>query len=74
MNLDRAVLALAGTMIIISVVLTAMVSTWWLLLTTFVGLNLLQSSITGFCPAALLLAKLGLAPGCAFTANQTGSQ
>ena len=47
MNLDRAVLALAGTIILISVVLGALVSSWWLLLTAFVGLNLLQSSMTG---------------------------
>jgi hypothetical protein len=73
MNLDRAVLALAGTMIIISVALTALVSPWWLLLTTFVGLNLLQSSVTGFCPAALIFAKLGLSPGCAFTADESAS-
>lgn len=71
MNLDRAVLALAGTMILISVLLTALVSSWWLLLTTFVGLNLFQSSVTGFCPAAMLFAKLGLSPGCAFTARSS---
>lgn len=69
MNLDRAVLSLAGTMILISVLLTALVSTWWLLLTAFVGVNLLQSSVTGFCPAAAIFAKLGLSPGCAFTAG-----
>lgn len=73
MNLDRAVLAMAGTIILISVLLTALVSTWWLLLTGFVGLNLLQSSITGFCPAALIFAKLGVSPGCAFTNGQTSS-
>lgn len=76
MNLDRAVLALAGTLILVSVLLTALVSTWWLLLTTFVGLNLLQSSVTGFCPAALIFAKLGLSPGCAFSPrgrNEVGS-
>ena len=56
MNLDRAVLTVAGTVILLSVLLTALVSTWWLLLTAFVGLNLLQSSITGFCPAAVILA------------------
>lgn len=66
MNLDRAVLALAGTIILISVVLGALVSSWWLLLTAFVGLNLLQSSITGFCPAALLFRRLGVSGGCAF--------
>lgn len=66
MNLDRAVLALAGTMTLISVVLVALVSPWWLLLTAFVGLNLLQSSVTGFCPAAIVFRKLGLSSGCAF--------
>lgn len=69
MNLDRAVLALAGTMILVSVLLATLVSSWWLLLTTFVGLNLLQSSVTGFCPAALIFARFGLAPGCAFSST-----
>lgn len=66
MNIDRAVLALAGTMIVTSVALATLVSTWWLLLTTFVGLNLLQASLTGFCPAAHVFRKLGVESGCAF--------
>lgn len=66
MNLDRAVFALAGTMVLASVVLVATVSTWWLLLTAFVGLNLLQSSVTGFCPAALIFKRFGVTSGCAF--------
>ncbi|MBB3045562.1 YgaP-like transmembrane domain [Nocardioides soli] len=66
MNLDRAVLALAGSMVLVSALLVAVLSPWWLLLTAFVGLNLLQSSITGFCPAALLFRRLGLSAGCAF--------
>jgi len=66
MNLDRAVLALAGTMTLVSVLLAALVSSWWLLLTAFVGLNLLQSSVTGFCPAATVFRKAGLSSGCAF--------
>jgi hypothetical protein len=65
-NLDRAVLALAGTMILLSAVLAALVSPWWLLLTVFVGLNLLQSSITGFCPAAVIFRRFGVSSGCAF--------
>lgn len=69
MNIDRAVLALAGTLILLSTLLSAVVSPWWLLLTTFVGLNLLQSSVTGFCPAAMIFGKLGLSPGCAFDPN-----
>jgi len=66
MNIDRAMLVFAGSMILISVLLTHFVSPWWLLLTTFVGLNLLQSAFTGFCPAAMVMAKLGLKPGSAF--------
>ena len=66
MNIDRAVLAFAGAMILASVALVYFVSPWWLLLTAFVGLNLLQSSITGFCPAAVVFRKLGLSSGCAF--------
>ncbi|MBP7367279.1 MAG: DUF2892 domain-containing protein [Pseudoxanthomonas sp.] len=66
MNLDRAIFAFAGVMILLSVALVYFVSPWWLLLTAFVGLNLLQSSITGFCPAAVVFRKLGLSSGCAF--------
>lgn len=66
MNLDRAIFAFAGVMILLSVALVYFVSPWWLLLTAFVGLNLLQSSVTGFCPAAIVFRKLGLASGCAF--------
>ena len=66
MNIDRAVFAFAGVMILASVLLVYFVSPWWLLLTAFVGLNLLQSSVTGFCPAAIVFRKLGLASGCAF--------
>ncbi len=66
MNLDRAVLATAGTVVLLSVLLTALFSTWWLLLTAFAGLNLLQSSITGFCPAAALYRRLGVSSGRAF--------
>jgi hypothetical protein len=66
MNIDRAVFAFAGVMILASVLLVYFVSPWWLLLTAFVGINLLQSSVTGFCPAAIVFRKLGLASGCAF--------
>ena len=66
MNIDRAIFAFAGTMILLSLALAHFVSPLWLLLTAFVGLNLLQSSITGFCPAAVVFRKLGLSSGCAF--------
>lgn len=67
MNIDRAVLLLAGTMVVASVLLATLVSSWWLLLTAFVGLNLMQSSITGLCPAASVLRRLGLPSGCALS-------
>ena len=66
MNVDRAVLAFAGVMVLSSAVLAYAVSPWWLLLTGFVGLNLLQASVTGFCPAAMVFGKLGIQSGCAF--------
>lgn len=66
MNVDRAVLALAGSMILASIALAGLVSPYWLLLTAFVGLNMLQAAFTGFCPAAMLFKKLGLREGCAF--------
>ncbi len=66
MNIDRAVMAFAGVMILVSVALVHFVSPWWLLLTVFVGLNLLQASFTGFCPAAIAFRKLGISSGCTF--------
>lgn len=66
MSIDRVVLAFAGTVILVSLALAWFVSAAWMLLTAFVGLNLLQSAFTGFCPLAIVLKKLGLRPGCAF--------
>ena len=63
MSLDRAVMAFAGVMILVSIALTQLVSPWWWLLTAFVGFNLLQSSFTGFCPAAMVMRKLGVGKG-----------
>ncbi|MCL2615002.1 MAG: DUF2892 domain-containing protein [Nocardioidaceae bacterium] len=65
-NLDRGVMLVAGIVTLVSVALSAFVSPWWLLLTTFVGLNLLQASITGFCPAAIILRRFGVRSGCVF--------
>ncbi len=66
MNLDRAVMAFAGVMVLASLVLTRYVSPYWMWLTVFVGLNLIQASITGFCPAAKVFKALGVKEGCAF--------
>jgi len=66
MNIDKAVLAFAGIMILISVAIVYFISPWGLALTAFVGLNLLQSAFTGFCPAAKIFGKLGFQSGHAF--------
>ncbi len=66
MNIDRIVLAFAGSMVLLSVVLSYLFSPWWMLLALLVGANLLQASFTGFCPLAKLLARLGVKPGSAF--------
>jgi len=65
-NLDRGVLLVAAIVTLVSVVLACLVSDWWLLITTFVGLNMLQASLTGWCPAALILKRFGVRSGCAF--------
>ncbi|MCW8843777.1 MAG: DUF2892 domain-containing protein [Rhodobacteraceae bacterium] len=66
MCLDRIMFMFAGAMVLLSVVLTAFVSPYFVWLTVFVGANLFQSSITGFCPAALVFKMLGAKEGKAF--------
>lgn len=66
MNIDRAVLILAGSMTLLSTILAAVASLWWLLLAGFVGANQIQAGVTGLCPAAAVFRRLGLRPGCAF--------
>jgi hypothetical protein len=65
-NIDRAVLLLAGSMLLVSLALTWLVSPYWLLLTAFVGANLFQAAFTGFCPAAIIFRKLDMKVGPAF--------
>lgn len=71
MNIDRAVMALGGTMVLASLILGWFVSPYWLLLAAFVGANMLQAAFTGFCPAALIFRALGVKPGAAFCATQS---
>lgn len=66
MNIDRVVFLFAGTMVLVGLALAEFVSPYWLLLPAFVGLNLFQSAITGFCPLAIVLKKLGVPSGTAF--------
>lgn len=59
MKTEALVRVLAGSVTLLGVLLTWLISPWWLLLPTFVGLNLIQSAFTGFCPPTLVLRKLG---------------
>ena len=59
-------MAFAGTVVLVSVALGVWLSPWWLLLTAFVGANLLQAAFSGFCPLAVILKRMGLQPGAAF--------
>lgn len=66
MTLDRVVMMFAGAMVLLSVVLTLWVSPYWIWFTVFIGLNMIQSAFTGFCPAAAIFRRLGVRAGCAF--------
>jgi hypothetical protein len=66
MTIDRVVLAVAGSFILISLLLAHFHSQNWLWFTAFVGANMLQAAFSGFCPLAMILKKLGVKPGCAF--------
>ena len=73
MKMENAIRILAGTMVLISVTLAHLVSSWWLLLAVFVGCNLIQSALTGFCPAELIFRKLGVGKGtCCGSATSSG--
>ena len=58
MSIENSIRLLAGSLILLSLVLYYLVSPYWLLLTAFVGLNLAQSSVTGFCPAEKIIKRL----------------
>jgi hypothetical protein len=66
MNIDRAIYAIAGTFVVASVLLSIYHNQNWLWFTGFVGLNLVQSAFTGFCPMVGILKKLGIKPGQAY--------
>lgn len=66
MNIDKAVLAFAGLVVLVGLVLAQYLSPWWLLLSAFAGLNMIQAAFTGFCPAAIVLRRLGVKSGTAF--------
>jgi hypothetical protein len=63
MNLDRAVMAFAEFVVLVGLALAYFVNPWWLALSAVAGLNMVQASITGFCPAAIVFRKMGVKPG-----------
>ena len=58
MKIENQIRAFAGTFILLSLVLYRFHSHQWLYFTAFVGLNLLQSSFTGFCPLEMILRRI----------------
>jgi hypothetical protein len=66
MTLDRAVMMFAGCVVLLGILLSLTVHPWWIALSAFAGLNMIQASFTGFCPAAKAFKKLGVRPGTAF--------
>lgn len=62
--LERVLFAMAGSMAILSAVLVAVVSPWFLILTAFVGVNQWLYVMFGACPASLVLKRFGIAPQC----------
>ena len=63
MTVERATRLMAGVVILISLALAHYVSIYWLWFTTFVGLNLLQSAFTNWCPAMAILRAMGIKDG-----------
>lgn len=66
MNVDKAVFIFAGLVILTSVALARWGHPAWIWLAVFAALNMIQAAFTGFCPAAMVFKRLGLAAGKAF--------
>jgi hypothetical protein len=60
MILERSVRLMASVMVLLSIALAHFVSLYWLWLTAFVGLNLLQSAFTNWCPAMSIFRAMGM--------------
>jgi len=74
MEVEQAVRVLAGTLVLASVALSLWLSPWWLLLAVFVGVNLIQSAFTGFCPAENILARLRITHGANHCDTASGTR
>ncbi len=68
-NIDTWIFRLAGSFILLSLLLSQLHSIYWLWFTAFVGANMLQASFTGVCPLARILARLGIRAGSAFNSH-----
>jgi Inner membrane protein YgaP-like, transmembrane domain len=68
--LERILFLMAGVFILASVILTIAHSPWWLILTSLVGINQVIYALTGFCPSAILLFKIGIKPRLERTEKQ----
>lgn len=66
MNVDRLVLAIAGSLIVMGVLLGGLVHPYWYALAAFFGADLAQASVTGYCPLAAMLRRAGVRFGAAF--------
>jgi len=66
MTIDRIVFAVAGTLVLLGLVLGLTISPWFLAIAGFVGVNLLQSAFTGLCPLAMILRKTGMPESACF--------
>ena len=64
MSMEKMIRVMAGTFILMSVALAIWVNPWWLIWTMLIGVNLVQSAFTGWCPAEIILKKLGLPKSC----------
>jgi len=64
MTIERALRLITGSLLLVSVLLAHYVSPYWLLFTAFIGLNLLQSGLTDWCPMMTILRKAGLKGSC----------
>jgi len=67
MTIEKMIRVIAGTFILISVALAVWVSPWWLIWTTLVGVNLIQSAFTNWCLAEIILKKFGVPGSCCST-------
>jgi len=73
MNIERAIMLFAGSVILISLLLAHFMSPYWLWLTAFAGVNMIQSAFTGFCLPSIVMRKMGMKGGCTFDREASSS-